>query len=101
VESFLHQAVNPILGGPLSDVEPDFENRALNNASRHLDWKRRFDKVLVPTVYSKFKWARQKLHPKEVLSAVPVDGVQSKITGGIVQHFLKMPIPGKIRSHIL
>jgi hypothetical protein len=31
---------------------------------------------------------------------VPVD-VQSKITSGVVQHFLKMPIPGKIQSHAL
>jgi hypothetical protein len=58
VESFLHQVIDPTLGGPLLDVELDFENRALRTASRHLDWNRQFDKVLVPMVYWKFKWAR-------------------------------------------
>jgi hypothetical protein len=87
----------------LSANEPEFENRELNTASGLLDWKKRFDRVLLPTVwYSKVKWAKRRLHPKELLSAldVPAD-VQSKITVGLAHRFTEMPIPGKVRTHVL
>jgi hypothetical protein len=102
VTSFLHQVVDPTIGGPLSKLEPEYERRELNTASGHLNWKQRFGKVLVPTVYSKEKWATRRLHPKELLSAldVPAD-IQGKITTGIVHRFTEMPIPGKIRTHVL
>jgi hypothetical protein len=94
--------IDPTLGGALSELAPEFEERALNTASGHLDWKRRFDKVLVPTVYSKTKWARRRLHPKEILRAldIPAD-VQDAITAGIVEYFVQMPVPGKVRTHVL
>jgi hypothetical protein len=57
VSSYLHQVIDPTLGGVLSEQEPEHEERALNTASGLLDWKDRFEKVLVPTVYSKHKWA--------------------------------------------
>lgn len=86
-------------------MEPEFEKRELNTASRNLDWNLRFRKVLVlPTVYSKVKWARWKLHPKELLNALDVPSdVQRKITGGIVHLFscMGLPITGKIRTPIL
>jgi hypothetical protein len=67
-----------------------------------LDWKTRFGKVLVPTVYSKVHWARRRLHPKELLSAVDVPAdVKSRITGGIVNMCTNIPVLGKIRTHIL
>jgi hypothetical protein len=93
--------IDPTLGGPLSKKEPEFEKRGLNTASGQLDWKLRFGKVLVPTVYSKVNWARRRLHPKELLSAVniPAD-VKSKITGGIMNLFTNLTVPGKIRTHI-
>lgn len=102
VESFLHQVIDPRLGGPVSELAPEFEERHLNTASGHLDWKRRFDEVLVPTVYSKVQWAKCKLHSKELLSALDVlSSVQSKITSGTAHLFMELPIPGKVRTHIV
>jgi hypothetical protein len=82
VQSFIHQVINPTVGRPLTELEPEFEKRELNTASCQLDWKHQFDKVLVPTVYSKVKMARCKLHPKDLLSTmdVPAD-VKQKIRG--------------------
>jgi hypothetical protein len=74
-ESFLHQVIDPMLGGPLTELEPKFEKRQLNTASGHLDWKLWFGKVLVPTVYSKVKWAKRKLHPKELLTVGPTSSL--------------------------
>ena len=102
VSSYLRQVIDPTLGGPLEETRPDLEHRDLNTASGLLDWNKRFDKVLVPTVYSKEKWARRKLHAKELLSALDVPAeVQGKITGGIVNHFMDMQTPGKILTHVL
>jgi hypothetical protein len=58
VSSFLNQVVDPTLGGPLSEHKPEFKNRELNTASGLLDWKKWFDRVLLPMVYSKVQWAK-------------------------------------------
>ncbi len=39
VQSFLNQVVDPTLGGPLTEKEPEYELRELNPASGQLDWK--------------------------------------------------------------
>jgi hypothetical protein len=94
--------VDPTLGGSLLEHKPKFQNRALNTVSGNLDWKTQFDRVLVPTVYSKVKWVRRKLHPMELLSALDVlPDVQGKIIGGIAHCFTSMPIPGKLQTHVL
>jgi hypothetical protein len=59
--------------------------------------------MLVPTVYSRVKWARCKLlHPKELLTALDVPAnIKGKIMGGIMQHFVNLPVPGKTWMHVL
>jgi hypothetical protein len=102
VESFLQQVIDPTLGGPVTELALDLKERQLNTASGHLDWKHRFDKVVVPTVYSKVNWAKRRLHFKELLSALDVpSSVQSKITIGMAQAFTDLPVPGIVQTHIL
>lgn len=86
----------------MTELAPEFEERQLSTALGHLDWKPHFDKVLVPTVLLKVKGAKCKLHSKELMSALDVlSSVQSKITSGTAHLSTELPIPGKIRTHIL
>jgi hypothetical protein len=56
VLSYLHQVIDPTLGGSLAKLN------VRRGGSGLLEWKQQFGKVLVPTVDSKHKWEWQKLH---------------------------------------
>jgi hypothetical protein len=75
----------------------DGEN-VLNTAAGLLDWKTRTTvKVIVPTVYSKVKWARRRLCESELghVMDYPGDKLETLLPAQ-VRKLLLSPIPGKL-----
>jgi hypothetical protein len=90
--------VDPTVSG--RQVDPPFDTRVLQAAGGLLDWKSRTEEVVVPTVYSKSKWVRRKLIPKELGAAldIPSDVMSAGLRAGKLRKWCKeIRIPFKTR----
>jgi hypothetical protein len=97
----LRQIVDPTKGGHMCD-EPDEEGDLSNTAKGLLDWKGRLTaSVIVPTVYSKVKWAKRRLSLEELGHAgdIPGDKVEG-MGAGSLKVIVQGPVPGKLLASI-
>eukprot|EP00978_Attheya_sp_CCMP212_P046179 scaffold377919_cov55-Attheya_sp.AAC.1 len=70
VTGTLHRVIDPMVLG--QQVDPPFDRTGLQVAGGLLDWKRRSEEVVVSTVFSKSKWVKRRLVPKELDSALDI-----------------------------
>eukprot|EP00978_Attheya_sp_CCMP212_P029827 scaffold107351_cov30-Attheya_sp.AAC.1 len=70
VTGTLHRVIYPTVSG--RQVDLPFDRAELQVAGRLLDWKRRSEEVVVPTSFSKSKWVKRRLLPKELGSALDI-----------------------------
>jgi hypothetical protein len=98
MKSTLRQVTDPTIGGRMIPI-PDMDSGAgtVNTACGLLDWKRRFDRVKVPTVYAKDKWAERKLVDAELADVMDLPGaLRKRLTPGQLVLVSRLAVPGKV-----
>eukprot|EP00978_Attheya_sp_CCMP212_P038956 scaffold198227_cov75-Attheya_sp.AAC.3 len=98
VTGTLHRVIDPTVSG--RQVDPPFDLTELQVAGGLLDWKRRSEEVVVPTVFSKSKWVKRRLIPKELGSALdtPSDVISLGERSGKLKGWCKeVRVPFKTR----
>ena len=104
VRATLSRVVDPTKGG--KSVDPPVVGKgsveALNTALGLLQWKRRFDRVCVPTVYSKDKWALRRLSDVELADVLDLPGTMRKrMNIGQLAKLSKLNVPGKVMAAVI
>ncbi|KAI2508968.1 hypothetical protein MHU86_5463 [Fragilaria crotonensis] len=104
VRATLSRVVDPTKGGRAVDppVATTGSVEARNTARGLLEWKKRFDKVCVPTVYSKDKWAVRKLSDTELVDVLDLPGTMRKrMNSGQLAQLSKLKVPGKVMAAVV
>eukprot|EP00978_Attheya_sp_CCMP212_P008743 scaffold20529_cov53-Attheya_sp.AAC.4 len=101
VTGTLHRVIDPTVSG--RQVDPPFDRTELQVAGGLLDWKRRSEEVVVPTVFSKSKWVKRRLLPKELGSAldIPSDVISLGERSGKLKRWcreVRVPFKTRLRA---
>ena len=93
--------VDPTKGGRAADPPSAAPGsvEALNTARGLLQYKKRFDKVCVSTVYSKDKWAVRKLSDTELVDVLDLPGrMRKKMNSRQLAQLSQLKVPGKVMA---
>ena len=97
MKATLAQVVDPTVGGKKFCLGEEVSKGQLNSYKGLLEWKKRFEKVIVPTVYFKQDWVHRQLEEKELVNVLDAPGSRTTDMDTTSKKLLfNLKIPGKI-----